>query len=176
MSDGIEGAKGCAYLLFVLFCVLLVWGIADNINKSIFGDPEAERVAEQRRYREERQAIQKMADQKKETETAIEIAKFAQENIPQLNALLSEIEQELGKREASLQNLATVFRSVGREPSDDKDFKRWSDAIEGIKKSRQQLIDQRVEAFLAFKKAELAPTNTDRALSLIHISEPTRPY
>ena len=54
--------------------------------------------------------------------------------------------------------------------------KKASEARDALKKRRPALAAEVIEAYRESREAHLPPPRAGRRLSLIHISEPTRPY
>jgi type II secretory pathway pseudopilin PulG len=83
---------------------------------------------------------------------------FAKEHVPELHAAIEQIDQDSKDREIRCEKLAAELRRLNRDPSNDSDLQRWRTAITDMKEQLVDLRKQREEAYIAFKKFELAPS------------------
>ena len=137
--------EGCGVGCAVIVILLIVVGVSQYFFKgcslNFWGDSKTTEIS---------------------AEKQAELERFARQEVPSLQNLIDEMTRELTRREESLTKLSDVFKSVGKNPDDDVDYRRWRNATDEIRQSRNKLIEQRTELFIAFKKFELAPTTTDR--------------
>lgn len=104
-----------------------------------------------------------------EDELNAQIEVVMKEHAPELHDAITRIDQEWRAREARCEQLAQNLKKLNRDPGTDGDLQRWRQAIGEMKGHLADLRKKREDAYLAFKKFELAPTGKedyDRRLRL----------
>ncbi len=142
---GTAGKIGCFGKLLIVFAA----GFA-----LVFGMNRFENWQERR---EENRHLRNLA------EAESELRAFAREHLPELQRVIHSFESEIERREAMLEQLATDMRRLNREPGEDPDYRRWSEAVREMHGELSLLKDKRTDAFLAFRKFELNPDSADDA-------------
>lgn len=131
---------GILSVALLLMIALLCAGVCSGIKGCIFGDPEEEL--------RKQQAIDE------------ELAECARQEVPELQELIDTISSEIADRKKRLDELKKVLAKVNKDPESDEEYKRWSDAIREMEKTKEDLLATRDELYLAFRKYELAPSET----------------
>ena len=84
-----------------------------------------------------------------------DLRKFTEEYLPELQAAIDEIHQEIERRSAELDKLAAEMNRTGIRPNTDTDYWRWKCTIEDMKKDLANLLTERRDAYIALRKLEL---------------------
>jgi hypothetical protein len=96
-------------------------------------------------------------------EVQADLNKFSKEQIPELHTAIDLIEKEIADRKSRCSKLEYELKRLGRQPRvgdlDDPDLKRWRSVVADLEHHLRELKKQREDAYLAYKKFELAPKN-----------------
>lgn len=142
MSDNGDKAKGGCGCLVLGAIVLIVIGLANNNNNNKAGLPPS-------------QVPPAQAPPASSTEPALK--EFSQKHVPELHAAIEQIDAEVTDRSNRCDQLATTLRQLNRDPLTDPDYVRWQDAVKDMRAHANALRKDREEAYIAYKKFELAP-------------------
>lgn len=85
----------------------------------------------------------------------LEINSFTNRNLPQLAENLIKLQSIKEEIETKKNNLSEVLNNLNRNVSQDNDIINWNKLLEEITQSIDKLIQQRNEAFIAYKKSDL---------------------
>lgn len=94
-------------------------------------------------------------------EQGYELDSFAREFVPEVYKAIQELDNEIARREASLEKLAEELAKVGRVASQDKDFVKWEKKIGDLRVVKSQMIDRRNEVFIAHQKYNYDPDSEE---------------
>jgi hypothetical protein len=95
-------------------------------------------------------------EQKVHQDKEDELKSFAQRDLPELQELIDEMGREITSRTERLTELANQLRRFDKDPTADPDYIRWEESLAQIRKQREELLNEREEAFIAAKKYELS--------------------
>lgn len=91
------------------------------------------------------------------------LQEFAARHAPDLTRALRELELLEADLKQRLEKLEELLRSVDREPRTDPDYQNWRQRLEEVRQAQEKLRNDIEEAYVVFRKFELAPDPSLRA-------------
>lgn len=137
-------AGGCVLVLLLL-----------PVARNLYTDYKAGEGERERAAREEQQAAERAALNRR-------IAEFAVENAPELARAIEDLAALHAARRKRIGDLEKTFRDLGRRPEDDADWVRWRREAQDLEAGLADLRNRREEAFLLWEKFRLNEDPAER--------------